>query len=108
MPTEPPHPAKPPYLKCNKRNIAERGISSSPICVQNNMDRIEFDTTIEREGVIRIPANLTNGLRNGETVHVTLSSGMRRTRLVERMINHPVVVDEFTPLTREEIYDRRV
>ena len=79
-----------------------------------NMGRIEFDTTIEREGVIRIPANLTNGLRNGEAVHVTVApepkerKTVKRMRLVERMINHPLVVDEFTPLTREEIYDRRV
>ena len=70
------------------------------------MDRIEFDTTIEREGVIRIPANLTNGLRNGEAVHVTVAPEPEERQTVKRMREHPIHAPGFKPLTREEIYDR--
>ncbi|MDP4199715.1 MAG: hypothetical protein Q8922_03830 [Bacteroidota bacterium] len=72
------------------------------------MDRIDFEGTVEGDGIIRIPAEYKRELVKGETVHVSLSVGKRRTRLVDRMINHPVPVDEFTPLTREEIYDRTI
>jgi hypothetical protein len=70
------------------------------------MDRIDFRTSVEEGGVIHIPAEFERKIAKGEVVHVTLSAEMRRTRLVERMINHPFYDPDFKPMTREEIYDR--
>ncbi len=76
--------------------------------VRIHMDRIDFRTAVEDGGVIHIPVEYEREIAKGEIVHVTLSAETRRTRLVERMINHPLHVDDATPLSREEIYDRRV
>ncbi len=70
------------------------------------MDRIDFNTAVEEGGVIRIPAEYEREIAKGKEVHVTLSLEMRRTRLVERMINNPFYDPDFKPMTREEIYDR--
>ena len=70
------------------------------------MDRIEFDTTVEGEGVIRIPANLTNGLHKGEAVHVTVAPEPRERWTVKQMRENPIHAPGFKPLTRDELYDR--
>ncbi len=83
--------------------------------------QIDFDTTIEDEGIIRIPDRWKNGVHRGETVHVTLAQetngeekqkitlpeGARMTRTVRRMIENPFHAPPgFKPLTREEVHDR--
>ena len=72
------------------------------------MDHIEFDTTVEGEGVIRIPDSLKRGLVPGEHVHVTLSPDPKERLTVKRMRENPIrVPDGFKPLTRDEIYNRK-
>jgi hypothetical protein len=96
------------------------------------MERIQFDTTVEEPGILRIPSEYARKLAKGEDVHVTITdksqekatvklmteknlpsinleslpAGSRRTRLVERMIDHPFNLPGFKPLTRDEIHDR--
>jgi hypothetical protein len=70
------------------------------------MNRIEFDTMVEGEGVIRIPASLANGLHKGETVHVTVAPEPNKRWTVEQMQKNPIHAPGFKPLTRDELYDR--
>ena len=59
------------------------------------MDRIDFRTAVEDGGVIHIPVEYEREIAKGKIVHVTLSAETRRTRLVERMINHPFYDPDF-------------
>ncbi len=70
------------------------------------MDHIEFDTTVEGEGVIRIPDDLKRGIARGEHVHVTLSPEPKERLTVKRMRENPIPAPGFKPLSREEIYNR--
>ncbi len=72
------------------------------------MDRIDFDTTLDSEELIRIPANLKKHLVKGESVHVTVSPEPPERRTVKRMREHPIPAPGFKPLTREELYDRNI
>jgi hypothetical protein len=111
-------------LEKGSTNVAGEGLN-------NIMDRIDFDSRVQSDGFIRIPDEYIAGLAKKE-VHITVLSdgsdqnkvkfmpvrdvnltkvdalppGLRRTRLVERMIEHPFYDPDFKPLTREEIYDR--
>ena len=72
------------------------------------MDRIDFDTTLESEEIIRIPADLKKHLVKGEAVHVTVSPESPERRTVKRMREHPIDAPGFKPLTRKELYDRNL
>jgi hypothetical protein len=72
------------------------------------MGHIEFDATVESEGLIRVPTEYAGELPKGEVVHVTARTKSSERRTVKRMSEQPILAPGFHPLTREEIHDRRM
>ena len=70
------------------------------------MDRIDFDTKADENGLIRIPDEYVKGLAKKETIHVTITTSRPERKTVKRMRENPFHVPDFKPLTRDEIYDR--
>lgn len=70
------------------------------------MDRIEFDASVDEEGVIHIPAEYTRDLARARKVHVEVTPEDEEPLTVKRMREHPLHAPNFKPLSRDEIYDR--
>jgi hypothetical protein len=90
------------------------------------MDRIEFDASVEKGGVIHIPPEYKRELAPARKVHVAVTPEEDEPRTVKRMREHPFHVPEphpepetvkfmrehplnapgVKPLLREEIYNR--
>ncbi|EMS79438.1 hypothetical protein [Desulfotignum phosphitoxidans] len=69
------------------------------------MEAIEFKTKI-KNGLIRIPDKFRQ--KNGDTVKVIILSEqkVRQTDIIDKLLLTPVKSKQFSPLLREEIYDR--
>jgi hypothetical protein len=69
------------------------------------MEAIEFKTKI-KNGLIRIPDKFRQ--KNGDTVKVIILSEqkVRQTDIIDKLLLTPVKSIQFSPLLREEIYDR--
>ena len=69
------------------------------------MYAIEFQTRIE-EGVIQIPLQYRNELE--QVVRVIILADMRKktANLIDQLLESPLKVKGFQPLSREEIYTR--
>jgi bifunctional DNA-binding transcriptional regulator/antitoxin component of YhaV-PrlF toxin-antitoxin module len=73
------------------------------------MYAIEFSTKI-KNGIIEIPKEYRNKLKDKDNVKVILLSEEEQeitSDIIERLMDSPLKVENFTPLTREEIYERR-
>jgi hypothetical protein len=70
------------------------------------MYAIEFRTKI-KNGIIEVPTEYRNRLK--DNVKVILLSEEEETtfNMIERLMDSPLKAENFTPLTREEIYERR-
>ncbi|HET6400671.1 MAG TPA: hypothetical protein VFH95_04650 [Candidatus Kapabacteria bacterium] len=71
------------------------------------MERIDFDTTMESGGVIRIPREYVKKLAANENIHVTLSGKQPQRASVKMMREEPLDAGDGIPLTRDELYDRK-
>jgi hypothetical protein len=71
------------------------------------MDRIDFDSTMENGGVIRIPSEYIKKIAANENVHVTLSGKQPQRGSVKMMRDEPLESGDGIPLTRNELYDRK-
>ncbi len=71
------------------------------------MSTITFTTSIE-EGRIKIPEQYKQEFSNGNMVQVTVlkKKKITETKIISRLINQPIEVREFTPMTREEAHER--
>lgn len=69
------------------------------------MYTIEFNAQL-KNGVIEIPEEYRDEL--DETVHVIIQSkrNPNRSTFAEVAVRYPITTSGFTPLTREEIYER--
>ncbi len=69
------------------------------------MEAIEFKTKI-KNGLIRIPDKFRQ--KNGDTVKVIILSEqkVRQTDIIDKLLLTPVKSKQFSPLAREEIYER--
>ncbi len=69
------------------------------------MEAFEFKTKI-RNGVIQIPQKYTQKI--GKTVKVIIFSDHKSKHydIVDELLKHSVKVDNFKPLSRDEIYER--
>jgi hypothetical protein len=69
------------------------------------MEAIEFKTKI-KNGLIRIPDKFRQ--KNGDTVKVIILSEqkVRQTDIIDKLLLTPVKSKQFSPLLREEIFDR--
>ncbi|MCP4401121.1 MAG: hypothetical protein GY801_27965 [bacterium] len=69
------------------------------------MHAIEFQTTIH-EGVIEVPKQYLHQLSSHAKVIVLMEEMPQRTGIVTELLQHPLKRHHFTPLSREEIYER--
>ncbi len=70
---------------------------------------ITFDGDIDN-GKIQVPEDVQRKFAGKSRVHVTVRLADRNDHeenFLEHLIAHPVRVEGFTPLAREEIYDRK-
>jgi hypothetical protein len=71
------------------------------------MDRIDFNTTMESGGVIRVPSEYIQKLASNENIHVTLSGKQPQRASVKMMREEPLESGDGIPLTRNKLYDRK-
>ena len=72
------------------------------------MERIQFDTEVEKPGILRIPEKYARTLKEGERVRVTVSEEeIRETDTVKFLRENPLHAPGFKPMKREDLYDRQ-
>ncbi len=69
------------------------------------MHAIEFQATIQ-DGVIKVPPSYHAQLAKHAKVIVLMDEEPRQTGMLARLLEHPVTRPDFTPLSRETIYER--
>ena len=69
------------------------------------MYAIEFQTRIE-EGVIQIPLQYRNKLEQVVRVIILANVQEKTANLIDQLLESPLKVEGFQPLSREEIYAR--
>ncbi len=71
------------------------------------MATIEFTAQV-REGLIEVPEEYIETLKDVETVKITVTqkSPTAATGIIGRLIANPIKVKKFVPLTREEAHAR--
>jgi hypothetical protein len=69
------------------------------------MEAIEFKTKI-KNGMIQIPRKYSRKL--GDSVKVIILSDLpaKKNDIIDELLENPVKMDSFTPLAREDIYER--
>ena len=69
------------------------------------MHAIEFQTTINH-GIIQIPQQFRHQLSKHAKVIVLMEETPQNKGIVGQLLQHPLKRQHFTPLSREEIYER--
>lgn len=69
------------------------------------MYAIEFRTKI-RNGTIEIPKKHRNKIKENVRVIIITEENNAEVDFIERLFNNPIKLEEFTPLSRDEIYER--
>ena len=70
------------------------------------MSMVEFQTYIER-GTIKLPKEYHDRIKGRARIIILTDDPEDDEDMVEFLLKHPYKVDAFTPLTRNEIYERR-
>jgi len=70
------------------------------------MYAIEFRTKI-KNGTIEVPQEYRNRLKVKVKVIVIAEEEETRSNMIEKLLDSPIKVENFTPLAREEIYERQ-
>ena len=70
------------------------------------MYAIEFRTKI-KNGIIEVPKEYRNRLKDNVKVILLSEEEEIISNMIEMLMDSPLKVENFTPLTREEIYERR-
>ncbi len=70
------------------------------------MTVIEFQTYINH-GIIELPKEYHNRIKGRARIIILTDDGDDEEDMIEFLLDHPYQVDTFTPLTRDEIYERR-
>ncbi|MBW1940326.1 MAG: hypothetical protein JRI28_02940 [Deltaproteobacteria bacterium] len=70
------------------------------------MYAIEFKTKI-KDGIIKIPEEYRRDLKENVTVIVLTEEKVKKTSdIIENLLDSPLKISDFKPMTRDEIYDR--
>ena len=69
------------------------------------MEAFEFKAQI-KNGVIHIPKKYTQKIGNSVKVIIFSDHNSKHNDIVDELLKHPVKVDGFKPLLRDEIYER--
>jgi len=70
------------------------------------MSVIEFQTYIE-QGTIELPKEYHDRIKGRARIIILTDDGEDEEDMVAFLLDHPYQVDTFTPLTRDQIYERR-
>jgi hypothetical protein len=70
------------------------------------MSMIEFLTYIDRD-TITLPKEYRDRIKGRARIIILTDDTEDEEDMVEFLLDHPYTVAAFTPLTRDEIYDRR-
>lgn len=70
------------------------------------MSMFEFQTHIEH-GAIKLPKEYHDRIKGRARIIILTDDSEDDEDMVEFLLKHPYKVTEFTPLTRDEIYERR-
>ena len=66
---------------------------------------IEFQTRVE-DGKIEVPEVYREQVDGPVRVIILVEEHQPSDDIIARLLSDPIQIDDFTPLTREEIYDR--
>ena len=69
------------------------------------MEAIEFKTKI-KNGMIQIPRKYSRKLGDSVKVIILTDLPSKNRDIIDELMETPVKIDSFTPLTREDIYER--
>lgn len=71
------------------------------------MRAVEFRTSV-KDGMIQVPEELRSKVR-GHVRVILLTEDTEDTQpnIIDHLLEHPLKIDNFVPLSRNEIYDRR-
>ena len=69
------------------------------------MHAIEFQAKI-KNGIIKIPEEYIRDMQENVKVIVLMEENKTTVGILDQLLRSPIKVKKFTPLTREEIYDR--
>ncbi len=69
------------------------------------MQAIEFQTQV-KNGSIEIPEELKGKLIGPIRVIVLTEDAVRKSSAIEELLANPIKIEDFKPLTRDEIYER--
>lgn len=75
------------------------------------MSTLEFQAIV-RNGVIQIPDQYQQEIEAMEVVEVIVKKAEKQPKKIsgflKELIENPIIVKDFKPLTRDEIYDRKL
>lgn len=71
------------------------------------MQAVEFRTSV-KDGMIQVPEEFRSKIR-GQVRVILLSDEPEGTRpnMIDHLLEHPLNIDDFVPLSRNQIYERR-
>lgn len=69
------------------------------------MNSVEFQTNV-KDGIITIPEPFKAEFMSQSTVRVIIVRQTQSSNLLQYLLDHPLKIDSFVPLQRDEIYDR--
>jgi hypothetical protein len=84
----------------------QRGVVALACFRRWNMSVIEFQTYIDH-GTIELPKEYHDRIKGRARIIILTDEGEDDEDMVEFLLDHPYHIDAFTPLTRDEIYERR-
>ena len=70
------------------------------------MKTIEFQTYIDH-GTIELPKEYQDQVKGHARIIILTDESDEDIDMIEFLLDHPYRIDTFTPLTRDEIYERR-
>lgn len=74
--------------------------------MSETMIAIEFQTRL-KDGAIEVPAEYRDQLSGTIRVIILRTERQRTSKIIERMLQHPIHDPTFTPLRRDDIYNRQ-
>jgi hypothetical protein len=69
------------------------------------MEAIEFKTKI-KNGTIQIPKKYKQKIGNTVKVIIMTEQQERQADIIDKLLTNPVKLEKFSPLLREEVYER--
>ena len=69
------------------------------------MEAIEFKTKV-KNGTIRIPKKYKQKIGNTVKVIIMTEQKAKQADIIDKLLTNPIKLEKFSPLLREEVYER--